>query len=497
MRSAAVRCAPVVALLLVGCSDLQVYELSPDDNAPLVGAMSYYLPRSAITFSGTVALNSCTMEPTAKGPQINFDATASVTPVVSTEPDPDYHYYISYEKSRSWMKEINFSVTNNASGTLQSVNNTINDQAGPDIVAAIGAAVQIGGAVTLGGVAAPAETAHTTSTAKDDTPTCSTLLTAEVYKAVQNLAKDKEDKKKITDSPATGAAEAAAQAQAVQAIQTEIDKETKTLTRSFTYKWIPSRRDASADDGQYELIAKRIPIEPIVKQWFTPRDKKHGNGQGWLEQHGLSGADARSKLTSPYLATLAVLKSSMDGPMAWEILDGSHAPVRQVSDGLTIRDPATATLRICRGTDPGCLPSAAVTADNRLVDTTTDKTPRMALRIPQFGRVVILPEKSGLFENANLTASLNPDGTISTISFHATSTLATAIGGIGTAAANAGSAITARNTAIAAQNTAAAAVTTATTAQVQAPDTYNKALADCLSQAATIVKAGGKPVPCQ
>lgn len=121
----------------------------------------------------------------------------------------------------------------------------------------------------------------------------------------------------------------------------------------------------------------------------------------------------------------------------------------------------------------------------------------MALKVPQFGRVMVLTEKSGLFENAVLNATLNPDGTIQTIGYQSSSTLATGLSGLGQAAGNASSAITARNTAIAAKNTAEAAITTATTAQVQAPDTFNKALADCLTQAAAIVKAGGTPVPCQ
>jgi hypothetical protein len=459
--------------------------------------MSYYLPRSAITFSGTVTLNACETkftDETQTTYETNIDATASITPVVSTEPDPDYHYFISYEASRSWMKEINFNVTNNSSGTLQSINSTINDQAGADIVAAIGAAVQIGGAVSLVNIGHPAAAPNPLLVLKLAPPDeCAAYLTKEVDDALKKISQYKEDKKKITDSPATGASEAAAQTQAAQAIQAKIDKETKsgTLARSFTYKWIPGRNDANRDYGRYVLITKEIGFSSIVEKWFSP------SGQAWLETPHLRVTDARYKLTSPYLATLAVLKSSMDRPREPEILDGSHASARQVSDGLTIRDPATATLRICRQTDPGCVAGAAATDDNRLVETTMDKAPRMTLRIPQFGRVVILTEKSGLFENANLTATLNADGTISTIGFHSTSTLATAIGGIGTAAGNASTVLAAQNTAIAAKNTAAAAVTTATTAKIQAPDTYNKALADCLSQAATIVKAGGKPVPCE
>jgi hypothetical protein len=497
MRSAVTVCTLFVALSLFGCADLEVYQLRTNDNAPLVGGMSYYLPRTAITLSLTVALNSCETKFTDKTKttyQINVDSSASLTPVASTEPDPDYHYYISYEKSRSWMKEINFSVTNNASGTLQSFNNTINDQAGPDMVAAIGAAVQIGGAVTLHNIGPPTEAPSPLAAEllqrfpPDD---CSKYLTKGVNETLKNIAKDKADKKKITDNPATGASEVAAQTQAIQAIQAKIDKETKTLTRSFSYKWIPSRRDTNIDSDQYVLIEKEIGLRSIVEKWFSE------SGQAWLNTRGIPTTDARYKLRSPFLVALAVLKSSMDRPMEPEIDDGGYPTSLQPLNGLVIRDPAAATLRICREVDPGCVAGAAVQADNELVETTTDNPPRMALRIPQFGRVLMLTEKSGPFENATLNAKLNADGTIDTIGYHAASTLATAIGGVGTAAGNASTALAAQNTAIAAKNTAAAAVTTATTAQVQAPDTYNKALADCLSQSATIVKAGGTPVPCK
>jgi hypothetical protein len=322
---------------------------------------------------------------------------------------------------------------------------------------------------------------------------CGKYLTSEVSAALKKVAEYKEQKKKITDNPASGASEAAAQTQSAQAIQAKIDKETKsgTLTRSFNYKWIPSHTDPNKVYGNYVLVAKEIDFSPVVEKWFTAA------GQQWLEMPHLPSSDVRSKLRAPYLATLAVLKSSMDRPKEPEIRDGRYVRSRQASEGLAIRDPATATLRICREGDKGCVPSAAALGDNRLVETTSDATPRIALRIPQFGRVIILTEESGLFENANLTATLNADGTISTIGFHSSSTLATAIGSIGTAASNASTAIAAQNTAIAAKNTAAAAVTTARTATVQAPDTYNKALADCLTQSAAIIKAGGTPVPCQ
>jgi hypothetical protein len=135
--------------------------------------------------------------------------------------------------------------------------------------------------------------------------------------------------------------------------------------------------------------------------------------------------------------------------------------------------------------------------DEELVETTTDLGARMAVKLPQFGRTIVLPEHSALFENATLTATLNTDGSISTIGYHSLSTAATGIAGLGTAANSATSAIAARNTAIAAANTASAAETTAKTAELQAPNIYNSALAACLTSQAAILKAGLTPQPCQ
>jgi len=483
-------CAALCAFSFVGCSSLQVYHLGEDDNAPLVGAMPYYLPRGTINFSGSVVLNSCDLvTKNVPAPTIVIDAKASISIATATEPDPEYHYYISYEASRTWMKEINFTVTTNSNGTLQTLNSTINDQAGPDIVAAIGAAVQIGGAISLAGVGRPPQAPLVTTAEKLKKPiNCNTLLRSDVMKTLTDIGDQKTAKDGITKRPAVGAAEAAAQAQALQAIQTKIDSDTKKLTRTFTYKWTPSRKDKNTVFGDYVVIQKEIAIKSLVEEWFTS-----DVGLPWL--HDPAGQnDARAKLTAPYLASIAMLRSTMDRPVEPDLEPSEQS---QPMNGLIVRDPANAVLRVCRAGQAGCAPQRAAQPDDMLVETTGDDNPRVALRLPQFGRLVVLTEESGLFENALLSVTLNSDGTIQTINYHATSTLATGLGGLGQAAGNASTAIAARNTAIAAKNTAEAAVTTAATAQIQAPDTYNKALADCLMQAAAITRAGLTPAPCQ
>ena len=150
------------------------------------------------------------------------------------------------------MKQINFTVTSGANGSLQSFNNTINDQVGPDIVALIGTAVQIGGAAALLSVGAPpvAPAPLQTENLKAAVPPdyCSEYLSASVKTALDNIAKQNALKKTITSNPATSTAAQAAQTQELQAIQNEIDSQTKKgkLARSFSYKWIPSRKDNNA-----------------------------------------------------------------------------------------------------------------------------------------------------------------------------------------------------------------------------------------------------------
>jgi hypothetical protein len=322
---------------------------------------------------------------------------------------------------------------------------------------------------------------------------CSKYLLPDVNTALDKIDKLKKAKQDITLAPAIGPLEVAAQAQAIQGIQSEIDAATKKekLARSFSFRWVPpDSDDRPTAYGNYWIVDRPIPIATLVYQWFLPggKDWLDGKQESDVKETKKSDDDLRKNLTSPFHVTLAILKSTTGRSMVRS---------RNASDGLIVRDPATATLSICRDVKKNCSISTPIQTDNRLVETTEDTNPRMALRIPQFGRVMVLTERSGLFENAVLNATLNPDGTISTIGYHATSTLAAGLASLGTAAGNATTAVAAQNTAIAAGNTAAAAVTTATTAKVQAPDTYNKALADCLAQSATILKAGGTPVPCQ
>lgn len=475
-------CALGILTMVSGCAALAVYPLPPQaNNPPLDGDISYYLPRTAITLSGTTTIKKCDAVWDIQDQQYTpaIVVMTTLTPLQSTEPDPDAHYYISYKQSRSWMKEINYSVTNTPGGMLQTFNGTINDQVGSDIVAAVGTVVQIGGAIATAGAGTPREIVKT----KERRPEPPVYCTQDVLDGLKGVQAQTD---LITQAQAMhpkDAAETAAQSQQIQNAQAEIDADTKkyNLVRSFSFKWVPQARDEKTEVAPYKFFAQQMDITSVIGPWFTDA------GRAWLQ------SQAGSKVTSPFLATLAVDERSMGNSDSAPL---PNHPAKKL-DGLLIRDPAKAVLRVCRNADPSCEVTDAAIPDNSLVDNTYDIGARLAVVVPQFGRIMRLPEHSALFENANLTVTLNADGSVSTIGYHSVSTAATGANGLGTAAAGVTSGVAARNTAISAVNTAAAAETTANINKVQAPDTYNKALADCLTQQKAIRQAGGTPASCQ
>jgi len=463
-------CVLATVSFLCGCADLTVYRIQSDNtaplrdqNKPLVGDVSYYLPRTAITMTGTVTLDSC--EPSYP-PQLKV--TATLTPVVSTEPDRDYHYRISYEESRTWMKEINFAIVNQG-GVFQTFNGTINDQVGPDAVAAIGAIIQIGGAVATAGVGTPALLAASdVRTIRQQSPhDVGKDFCLNVRKALNKIAGDniviKDAKIKISQG-----ADVKAQTLRLQNAQSDVADQIKAakLTRSISFKWIPSSSDLDHATiiGDYYLVSTPISLTPVINDWLTDE------GKTWLASPPPenSKTDERLQLKAPFLITLAVDGHTISSTFnAKDPLVSSQTGTLDKPGGLLIRDPALATLRICRQIDPDCTAQGDAPAPGNLVETTNDVGPRVALALPQFGRLMILPEHSALFENATLTATLNADGTISTIGYHSVSTAAAGLTALATNGGAATTAIAARNTAIAGVNTAAAAVTTAKTTQIQ------------------------------
>lgn len=498
MAASRLLCVAATALTLCACADLSVYRISDtpngDDPPPatqsLRGDVSYYLPRTVITLTGAVTLTDC-----KNGPVPKLSVSGQFTPVISTEPDPDYHYAVSYEKSRSWMKQVNFTVTSQ-SGYLATFNSTINDQLGPDIVAGLGTLVQIGGAVAVGAVGAPAVTAALSEPEHGRAPASVTPTPdycAAVGKPLATIADISRRIDWIQRHPAPTADGRALQALEVQSLQANTTTLQKGLTRSVMFRWVPTFADLKNGTpvSHYTVLSKWVDISSVAGEWLGPV----ASGLKW------AGAGTGSSLTEFALLTLAVDNNTLvEKPDASGDLSSDGSSTLNNPGGLLIRNPAIGLFRICRPqgpTDTDCGTDNAPTLSNALMDTTDDLGGRMRVVLPQLGKFIVLPEHNAMFDNDTLAVTLNTDGTISSLGYQSSNTASTQIAAVGTAASNAQTAIAARDTAIAGLSSGNAAVTTATTAQVQAPDTYNSALADCLTKSASIVAAGGKPVPCQ
>ena len=490
--------AAIIAACVVGCSELEVQRLPAHPTSdPLVGSMTYYLPRTVITVTGTVTLNYCGPKLGPDGQPVvdkhnqeiqDLGVAIQLAPATSTEPDPDHHYSISYEKARSWTKEVNYSVNNNTNGTLQEFNGTLNDQAGPIIVAAIGAATQIGTSAALLGLPKPAlveaEQKLATPPAKPVTDICQDFRQG--LDIVNKLQTDINTiRQKVPASPA----DATNQNAQITWELGEIDAANKRfgLVRSVSFRWVPRRTDDFSHTNGNWVSRRDVELASVIARWLTL------DGRDWL--FGGKSGDIGRKLRAPYRLILSMSDTMTADPRAVRETD---QPSREDPTGLVVRDPVTALLRFCHLSDRDCDDGRHATfVENSTVETTEDAASRATVKLAQFGPVLIFTERSGLFENAVLDAALASDGTITKVSYHVTNSVAQGLKDVGTAAGNVGSGVSSRNSAIAADNTAAAAVQTARTNQIQAPDTYNKALADCLSNRAAIIKAGGTPVACQ
>src|SRR5665213_117548 len=313
---------------------------------------------------------------------------------------------------------------------------------------------------------------------------------------------------------------------AIVALQSEVaDKISAKLTRSIMVKWIPSGAQMEKySDGDSTIYVgwTQVPISAMVTKflssgatgndpdrdgmsWYTnsahanPSDTKHF--KVWYQAH------------TPYSIVIA-----LDGPTYFDknrydtkIGKGSD-PLEQYSPkGLVVRDPAIGFLQNCtvsKDTPPETLPPVTPGPDGLwgygpdigrpcqapsfvFKDTSagSDDSSRVALSMPQFGRALVFDAHSAMFENASLAITLNADGTISSVGTHDTSTAAAGLATLATTAQAAATAQAAHNTAVSAENTSIMN-------QMQIPDNTNKYYADCLTQAAAIVKAEGTAAPC-
>lgn len=169
--------------------------------------------------------------------------------------------------------------------------------------------------------------------------------------------------------------------------------------------------------------------------------------------------------------------------------------------GLVYRDPALATLRLCRGecrleTNLGSDPDTGTPTS--IIDTTDDAaTAVMSVPIVQLGRIYVQPLRNVMFETSNVTLATAADGSLSSVGTQGSSAAASGFTALSAAASAQAQAVANRNGAVGAINTAIGAQNAAAVSTATFTDNVNKARADCLVQQTAIVKAGGTAVPCE
>jgi hypothetical protein len=355
------------------------------------------------------------------------------------------------------------------------------------------------------------------------TPAAATLCNADVHTALSAIKAENDIIQKY--KPAPGAAGVAAPLPAAgatapvsgqagsssptdphvvqaQARLTEITSSYK-LVRRINFTWTPARTEISGykKGDNLILLSKSIDLygDIAAPAWLTD------NGSKLLKQSAdkdtLAGKQAKI-LTTPVNLQLAVNAWTVGRDWNDPGLDGSAASANAPTNGLIVRDPALGLVRTCLGPCTGLLVANAagqgvksnvVTAsdnpNNTITEVTADLAPALPLPLPQLGRFEIEPVEDGLFESSTASATLNADSTVSSVGNQSSNVVAGTTGlGAVTASANAeASGIAARNTAVGAVNTAASSAATNV-------DNLNKALADCLTQQAAILHAGGKPI---
>ena len=399
-----------------------------------------------------MTLKSCVIDQDKKA---RLEVGADGVAVVATEADEKFQYAIPYEDMKTWMKETDVTVERYSNGTLKSFNSTVKDQAGPIAMAVVLDGVKIAAAVAVGGVAAPAIIGGGPSVLS-----APMFLPQEALKApaipdkcdsdaVNDLKIIKDNTKAIKDRQALILKARSTknvdliQAQVVQ-LQAEIDDAKKNTTQKISFRWVPDPLSASPTRFSF-------PLDSVVSKWV-----KFG-----------TPAESKSIMVQLNLNPWTV------GDKARQSVPLDDGKVK----GLVIREPALGTLRVC---DTKCKDEPEV-IDPKAI----------GVAVPQLGRLLVLPLANTIFENSTLQVGLNTDGTVATIGSTDNSGAATGVAGLGSAADSYVSGVGYRNTAIGAANTAKAA-------DVQYADTVNKALADCLTQQAAILKAGATPaMSCQ
>jgi hypothetical protein len=480
---------------LAACSTLPVTRVVDGPNPPLppiVGQDVYWLPRTKIGISGTIALTKCeaSYDRATKTfePALGISETFAAVPVIG--PDPDAGFAIPLAKTRTPFKEVNITLNYGPGGTLGGFNGTYNDEAGPTALAAVLAAVKIAAGVTLPVVphVPHALADNTINTGKKHpkpkpkppaAPKGPAMCAPDVMTALDAI-------KAANAAILTAEADAAKNkltlpTPQILELQGEIARLQLSagLVRTFSYGWLPVLNvDKTATPATYSVTPLTY---DVFKDYVRPL--LSSDAGTWFDTH-----PAKAGSIDPIRGKV-VFDVQVEPATIGDSLTDKPRPAGAVSldtpGGLVLRLPATGHLRICRG---DC--SKPDAANNR-VDTSADLASSASIAFSQFGRFMVMPLKNRLFETSTLAVSLNPDGTIASIGNHATGTLGTNLGTAGSIGDALSTAAVARNTVITARNTAELSA-------AQFPDLANKALGDCYVAAAAAKAADAKrPYSCE
>jgi len=453
---------------VTACSTaLQVNHLDREMAVP-EGSFVYALPKTVLRINGTLTLNSCGASHVdgEYEPVLDISQTLSVTPIYVG--DPDAQYTIPYDQLRSWSKEINVTVATNANKTLSGLNGAINDQAGPVLLAGTLAAVKIAGGLGVQSVPTAGAEKLSGLAMKHPQKGQPIYCTAAVQAALAQIDSDTKqnwvDAKSDADKKTSIANPDIAKRQAeIASLQAQ-----NHLSIQYSFDWSPGAQDQSLGGSETTVYTQKLEIyDAFIKSWLSD------DGVEWLDNSNNSSRTKTVAIKAPIIAQLNVQSWTMQ-----QTKDSSQSEPKLSSAGLVLRDPALATLRICRG---------ECRVQGMPLDTSADLSAPVTLALGQLGRTYVLPLHNGLFENSSLAVALSLDGSISSQGNHATPTLASSMGALQSIGDALGSATSARNSSIAAK-------TAAETTSASFPDTINKALADCLAQQVAIIKLGGKPI---
>lgn len=549
------------ALALAACTHLIAYKLPPEDEyAPLpASAFPYALARTRLQIAVTVTLSNCSTLDQEGSKRKSLGVTVTATPIEVIEADPDERYYVDYSELQSFWKTTSFALNRAENGTIQGVNTERSDQTMQIVGAAAQSAIDIAGGVATAGVSVAAigtgkqlaaagrgnlvetqtlaiasgalgdivtrgKPAHKAHAAPDDPGAC-TKEAFDYWKKGQAAATKLANNSGTNDKPAS---ETAADPQLTKEANTVVDA-TKHITASFVLEPkldIDNINEAPGErhDDIFALKINMIATAGAVAEvgaFTTDTDAVvvYNNGQPIPYSRQVT-LEVRVKKWSFAKKPDAELED-------WSVGNGRQATHGQTQyDGLIVRDPAVATLRMCvdecgHATDDNGIRYLAdwdkdkqkfiaesrfgrykIGSKNAPNDAIVEQAliPETQLWLPQFGKKIRMPLHDKIARDGTLTLTLGQSGSLNVLSFKGVTDAAAglqALGGAGTAygaaATSVDNAITSRNTALNAGVTYATGNTTIAVDQATYADSVLKAQADCIQQQTAIIKGGATP----